>query len=274
MAAELFQNVARKRRNPRGPWAIALGLVAAATGAYFLWRRLTPPPPPPAPIASAAPAPAPAAKPVPPPDVPVPPVTDSDTQLRDQLAGLSPLSAFKNWLAADGLLVRWVTVTDQIARDTSPRAQVPFLAPDQPFPATPVGDDYLLSARGHVRFDLLAKVARSIDPQKFAAVYRAVHPLLQTAYHQLGYPDRSIDEATQEALQRLSDAPIRERPPKIIRSGPLFVFADQSLESLGPVEKALLRMGPDNTRLLQEEARDLAAALGFTLRTAAHAERD
>ena len=39
-------------------------------------------------------------------------------------------------------------------------------------------------------------------------------------------------------------------------------------ESLGPVEKHLLRMGPRNTKLIQSKAREIAAALD--LRLAAH----
>ncbi len=269
MSPERFQSVIRKPRVPKAVWTIGLTLIVAAAALYWFQIRVRPgeAPQPPVTVTSAP------AHPAPPPDVPLPSGQDSDTQLRAELAEVSPMSEFKTWLAADGLLVRWVTVTDQIARDTSPRAQVPFLVPDKPFEAAPEGDAYVLSSRGHVRYDLFAKVARSIDAQKFAAVYRVLHPFLQTAYHQLGYPSRSIDDATKDALQRLSDAPVRERPPQLAKSGSLYVFTDAALESLGPVEKALLRMGPENTRLIQQEARELAPALGFTLRME-HVERD
>jgi hypothetical protein len=48
----------------------------------------------------------------------------------------------------------------------------------------------------------------------------------------------------------------------------LWQFADEKLESQGPVEKHLLRMGPRNTKLIQAKAREIAQALD--LRIAGH----
>ena len=48
-----------------------------------------------------------------------------------------------------------------------------------------------------------------------------------------------------------------------MRKGAIYLYADAQLESLGPVEKHLLRMGPRNARLLQEKARELRTALGL-----------
>jgi len=47
-----------------------------------------------------------------------------------------------------------------------------------------------------------------------------------------------------------------------------FGFEDARLEALGPVEKLLLRMGPKNTKVIQNKAREIAAALD--LRIAQH----
>src|SRR5437764_1207222 len=111
-----------------------------------------------------------------------------------------------------------------------------------------------------LRSDLVARHARrgrpdrACDPRVAAsagggrgvpAAYRTLKPLLDGAYHLLGYPGRSFDEPARRALQRIVDAPVRERVV-VERSGARWVFADASLEALGPVEKQLLRMGARN----------------------------
>lgn len=123
-----------------------------------------------------------------------------------------------------------------------------------------------ISPHAYARFDAIGNVAASINAQKFAEAYRTLHPLLESAFHQLSNPDRSFDAVTARALQRICDAPLRDRPPRLEHAARLYIFAEASLESLGPVEKALLRMGPRNTHLIQQAARDIGTALGLQLR--------
>jgi len=40
-----------------------------------------------------------------------------------------------------------------------------------------------------------------------------------------------------------------------------YKFADQQLEALNPVHKQMLRMGPDNTRIIQNKLRLFVAGL-------------
>lgn len=228
--------------------AVALALVVGS--AFYLHR--------PRPEA-AAPAPQPQAAAQQQPDAPLPPAAKTDADGRRQLAALSSRPEWAQWLGAADLLDRWVVVVDNVAEDVSPRKQLDFVkvAPQGSAP----GLDY-------ARYDGVADVIASVDAKGFAQVLRDVHPLLETAYHKLGYPDRKFDDVLARALQRVVDAPVVNQPPRLEPKGAVFRFADDKLESLGPVEKHLLRMGPRNTRLLQAKAREVAAALD--LRIAAH----
>lgn len=260
MSQDLFEAVTKKPVVPLWAWLLGATLVAALGG--VLWTRTRRAPPEAAKPVAAAPAPAVPA------DAPLPATADSDARLRSLLGQLTPMSRFHDWLATEDLLRRWVAVTDELASDTSPRAELPFLRPDRPFKAARTGGALEISPHSYARFDALGNVAGSIDPRVFAGVYHSLHPLLETAYHQLGYPGLDFDAVTARALQRVADAPVRDRAPALEPVGSLYEFADASLQSLGPVEKALLRVGPRNTRLLQRAARDLALALGLPLRTA------
>ena len=50
-------------------------------------------------------------------------------------------------------------------------------------------------------------------------------------------------------------------PIPLTPKGAIWRYAADELESQGPVEKHLLRMGPRNTKLIQAKAREIAQAL-------------
>ena len=240
-------------KNPIVWVLVALGVIAGA--AYLLWPRPPPAAPPPPPPQAQA-------EPPQPQDIPLPPLETSDQLMRKALGNVSPLLA--KWLQQDDLLNRSVVVADNLAEGVSPRKQLPFLAPEKPFAAP----KNVLDDHSYRRYDAFADTIASIDAKTLAAAVHELHPLLQAAYHKLGYPDRSVDAAMTRALQRLIDAPTVEGPIPLTPKGAIWRYSADELESLGPVEKHLLRMGPRNTKQIQIKAREIAAALN--LKVAAH----
>jgi hypothetical protein len=245
----------QNEKKSSGSW-IAVAAIAAAVVigvAAYLWVHRAPPSAPPAePVAQAPAAP----------DARLPAAEESDARIRREAGNLSSRPEFAEWLKQSSLLERWVAVTDNLAEGVSPRKQLGFLAPSQPFSVQHKGSRTYIDPRSYSRYDVFADVVGSIDPKAFAALVREMHPLLQSAYHALGYPDRSIDVAAAQALQRLVSAPAVEGPVEVKPGhGALYEFADEKLEKQGAVAKHLLRMGPRNTKLIQAKARELAQAL-------------
>jgi hypothetical protein len=237
------------------PW-IVLGLaLLAAAGAMVVWyvRRS-----PAGPVA----APAPSGEAAPEAASPGPPPAASAARVRSLLASVSPDARFRSWLAEGDLVRRWVVVTDNLAEGVSPRGQLAFLAPGRPFSVMRRGAKDVIAPDSYRRYDEIADVVGSVDAKALAAVYRELHPVLEAAYRALGYPEGSLDAVTARALRRIEVAPVRDGEVAVEGEGP-FVFADARLESLGAVEKHLLRMGPRNTRLLQAKAREILQALGL-----------
>jgi hypothetical protein len=234
----------------RSPW-IPLAIVAVAIAAAAIWyfRRA---PEQPAVAVAQAPSEPPKAE-----DAPLPPPVKSDTQLRKDLGSLSSLPEWAQWLGVSDLLDRFVVIVDNVAEDVNPRKQLDFVkvAPQKTEKLNPS------------RYDRIADVIASIDAKSAAQVVHDIHPLLESAYHKLGYPDRSFDQVAGKALKRIIDTPVLDKPPRLVPKGANFAYEDEKLEALGPVEKLLLRMGPRNTRLIQTKAREIAAALDLRLAT-------
>jgi len=240
-----------------GTWIGITAIVAAAivaVGAYLWVRRSPPAAPPPEPVAQQAPA-APA-------DAKLPTAEETDARIRAEGGKLSSRPELAEWLKQPGLLERWVVVTDNLSEGVSPRKQLGFLAPAKGFQAQQKGRKIFIDPRSYARYDVFADVVASIDAKGFGALVRDLHPLLQSAYHALGYPNRNVDAVAAQALQRLVAAPTVEGPVELTPGkGALYLFADEKLEKQGPVEKHLLRMGPRNTKLIQAKAREIAQAL-------------
>lgn len=246
---------------PRTVTQWVLGLLAAGAVALVIGYAVRSKAPAAAvPPAQAAAAPAPAA------DAPLPPSAESDARVREALSGVSPDDLFHRWLAsADDLLNRLAVIAVSLSEDRSPVRELAFLRPSQPFGAVRSGGGFVVSRRSYARYDVFAKAIASLDAERVAGAYKTLHPLLESAYHGLGYPGQPLDRLVARALQRIVDAPVRERVA-VQRAGSLWVFADANLETQGGVEKQLLRMGPRNTRLVQAQAREVARAIGLRLR--------
>lgn len=235
---------------------VVIGVVAVAILGAAVWLALRQQPPPPP-----APPPPVAAAPQKPPDAALPAPAESDAQVRKALSGASALPDWAKWLAQSDQLDRWSVVADNLSEDVSPRKQLAFLAPAKPFRAIEVKALPIIDPRSYQRYDGFAEAVASVDAKAFAAAVRTLHPLLEAAYHRLGYPDRKLDDVAEKALQRLIDAPVVEGPIQLEPKGAIYKFAYDQLEAQGAVEKHLLRMGPRNTKLIQTKAREILTAL-------------
>src|SRR3954451_17573512 len=118
-------------------------------------------------------------------DAPLPPAQKTDADARKDLAALSSRPEWARWLAASDLLDRWVVVVDNVAEDVSPRKQMDFIE------VAPHGN---AAKMDYARYDGVADVIASVDAKGFGQVLRDLHPMLVTAYHKLGYPDRKFDD--------------------------------------------------------------------------------
>jgi hypothetical protein len=270
----------RRRRKPLRWLAAALVLAVVGLVAYGLfqkqapWAPLTgteggrapeaePPAAVPAPSAEPVlPATPGAGEPESPPEEPLPSLSESDTLVRDLAAGLSSQPSFSAWLAAGGLIQRFVAVVDNVAEGVTPRPNVVFLAPDAPFRVTTRNGRLYVDPRGYERYDGIADTIASLDPQRSIQIYRRLQPLCEDAYRELGHPESRFDDALVRASQTLLATPVVEGDIALTPKVVTYAFADPKLEALSPAQKHFLRMGPRNVRLIQGELRALVAALG------------
>lgn len=255
----------RERRSGRGPlWAVLAVLLVAIGAGTWLWcgREAAPP------VDEAVVLPeaeeraeeAPEA-----PEVELPSMAESDGWLREVVTQLSARPELARWLATDRLIERFVAAVDNVGEGRTPKVHVPFLAPEGPFVAVEDGGRTIMDEASGDRYDRAVAVVASLHTQGTADLYNNLQPLFQQAYRNLGYPDGDFREATARAVRQVLTTPVPEAPVRLVPDGvSTWAYASPSLESLAPVQRQLLRLGPDNLRRVQKKVREIALAAGFS----------
>ena len=104
----------------------------------------------------------------------------------------------------------------------------------------------LLDPDGYHRFDSFVDTAISIDPQRAAALVRTFSPLLVEALKELGAKDPDPTTAIREGIEQVLATPDLQGDIEVVQPKVYYQFADPNLEALKPLQKQLLRMGPQN----------------------------
>jgi len=253
-------------------WGLAMAILAilavvAVLYYFFFMKKPETPAPPAAPvIPSAVPAEAekaPAATGVEPLAFPAVSLGDSDATVREFAAALSKTPEFGKWLLSKDLIRKFVVSVDNVANGLSPKSHIDFFSPSGDFRVSRTKGGILIDPAAYSRYAAVVGVALSMEAMAAARLYRAVEPLLQEAYNELGYPGVDFDDTLVRAMSELLETPVVEGPIRLEQKVLSYAMSDPALEALSPAQKQLLRMGPKGVQAVHDKIRELAAALGI-----------
>jgi hypothetical protein len=262
------------RRGPSAGLLIAVASVLVA-GAYFFFiddsadvPATSPIVEPPASVAIAVPA-----KPLAPaPDIPriapepearptevvpqAPAVTlgTSDAALRQTVVQGSDSALLQAILAQDQLVERGAGLVDGLNRGLVPRNVLPIKPPAGSFSTQEIDGQVYVAPAAYRRYDSYTDAIAALDTAQLAAAFQSVRPLLEQAYATLGYAPQEFDNALIRTLDQILDAPEIREPIAVQRVEAIYKYSDPALESLTPLQKQMLRMGPDNTVKIKLQA--------------------
>ena len=247
----------------------------------LIWLRSQPstpaqvPQPVTVPVPDVAPVPVPApveptpqvAVPEQPPEPALPALDSSDDFVRVSVLDAAPELA--TWLDREELVRRFAVVVANASRGDYPRRQLGFLAPRGVFPvrredsAGGPGEDQqlFLDPAGYARYDPFIELTTSVAPAPAAALLIELSPLLVDALQELGLRGPDARSLLVNGIDQALATPVLEGEVELLQSNVLYEYADPALESLPPLQKQLLRMGPDNVDQLQDYLRALRREL-------------
>ncbi len=263
-------------------WLIAVVAILVVVGIWYVTRQDTGPPAPPVAEAPDIKPAVPAEAPQPPaPDIPVPPpppppppqsepvapepppltLEESDEVLRRELATAGESALLVGALEQDDLVERGTAMVDVLSRGLLVQKVLPVPRPSGKFTVSDNAGTLTIAPESYARYDDYARAVDELDVPTLVASFDETRHLLEQAYAGLGYKPEDLDNAMIRALDRILATPAVDAPPEVVPVGGIYKFADPALERLAPVQKLLLRMGPENAAVVKAKARELRAAL-------------
>jgi len=191
----------------------------------------------------------------------LPALNDSDPVVRDSLVGVFGRGPVEQFLVPQSI-VRHIVVTV----DNLPRRKVAVeLRPVKPTGGqtmtTGQGEMTTLSEANFERYAPLARVVQGTDVKALAVVYENLYPLFQQAYEDLGYPGKYFNDRLVEVIDHLLQTPEVPAPIPLVQPKVFWEYADASLENRSAGQKLLIRMGPQNARIIKAKLRELRAEI-------------
>ena len=245
-----------------------VAIAVAAGGWYWYSGRQSPPAPEPV---TRAPAPQPAADtesqishPLPGESTApaaLPALNNSDQVVRDSLVGVLGRNPVEQFLVPQNI-VRHIVVTV----DNLPRHKVAAdLRPVKPTPGQALtatqGEINTLGQANFERYAPLVHAVQTTDVKALAVVYERLYPLFQQAYEDLGYPGKYFNDRLVEAIDNLLQTPEVPAPIQLVQPKVFWEYADPGLEERSAGQKLLIRMGPQNARIIKDKLRAFRAEI-------------
>jgi hypothetical protein len=190
----------------------------------------------------------------------LPELDSSDGYVRETIAEQSN-NKMTPWLIPDDLIRRSASFMDGLARGTISEKVFPLGVAEGKFTTHRQDGKIWLNAGNYERYKSVVDILLSIDMQQMAKFFHKVRPLLELAFSELGYRPRQMDGIILQTIDNILAAPVIVEPLALTRDSVTYKFADKKLEELMPLQKQLLRAGPENTRRIQQQAKALRDAL-------------
>jgi len=191
----------------------------------------------------------------------LPSLDNSDAFVRDRMLLIKHKSELQTWLNTDDLLRRSASYLDGLARGNTLSKVFPLTPPEGSFAMHKDGETIWLNAGNYERYDSTVGVLTSFNMKSMGQLFHFMRPLLENAFAEMGYRPRQMDGIILQAIDNILATPIIVEPIRLTRDSVAYKFADPELEALLPIQKQLLRTGPENTQRLQQQALTLKDAL-------------
>jgi hypothetical protein len=251
---------AEKRDRPtfydenRGRWILGgVILLAIAAGAWYWVKSRAPEPE--APVAATQPAPEPRIKnPIIPPDD-----IDPNLSATEQVATLIGTPRFESMFVPDEFVKKTVATVDSLARSDVAARMNPAKPPAGKFATAGEGDAVVLGAANYARYTPWVDMVESLDAAATASLYKRLYPQFQSAYEDLGNPDKYFNDRVIEVIDHLLSAPEAPATVPLTQPNVYYEFADPALETQSSGRKLLLRMGPGNAARVKAKLKEIRA---------------
>jgi hypothetical protein len=122
-------------------------------------------------------------------------------------------------------------------------------------------DALVLDPTNYERYRPLVQLFKSADTQQLVTIYTRYYPLFQEAYENLGHPPKYFNDRVIQVIDHLLATPDLKGPIALAQPNMQFEYADPKIEALSAGQKAMIRMGSENSAAVKAKLRDLRREL-------------
>lgn len=182
--------------------------------------------------------------------------------LRRQVGALVRNACVQNWLNSGDLLGKVVNLVHGVSEGRVPRRDFNCLVPNTSFSVSTSKPPYL-DAGVYKRYNTLAGLVGSVDAREIVKVLDLIDPLLEAEYARLGLSGQggSFRDRLNIAINQVLSARVNQGRVQLVRHAVAFKFSDPTLERKNDVAKLMYRMGPSNSRTIQQKLKEVGALL-------------
>ena len=216
-----------------------------------------PPAPPPAPVITELEEPV--VEPAPPPpaavEEPLPRLEESDDAVRDAVGDIPLGTAGQQYLVPGNIIERSASLIYLMAQGDVPYKLLPVSRPKAAFPIRDDGTPVVTDPAGFEGYDALTQWLQSLDLESLLSSLEWFIPLFREAWSYYGEDPAAFDMAVVMTLDLVIATPeVDLSEARLIRKEAVWVFEDPAIEGLAPIQKQVLRMGPENAEIVKAKA--------------------
>ena len=194
---------------------------------------------------------------------PEPTVTEetADTYARETIETVNGGKALAQFVAGDYIVERAVAIVDALRGGEVPYKLLPVGRPSKPFPVSDDGLRVTMDPSGFNRYDGFAQWVNGIDVMAIIELLNDYETIATEALSRMGVDDFDIRSAVLAATTEILATPISSEGAELMKREANWIYMDPELEALSSLQKQVLRMGPENSEIIQAKARELRGAV-------------
>ncbi|WP_416307181.1 DUF3014 domain-containing protein [Neptunicella sp. SCSIO 80796] len=192
------------------------------------------------------------------------PVDIKDSTIKQLITETSDYEALPQVMVNNDLLERFVVFTDNLANHEIANSHRLLNPPKQKFKVYQQADRQWIDTSSYKRYSLYTDIFTSMDSEKLVELFEIYLPAMTEKYAEVGSTRQPFATVVEEAIEHLLNTPEVPTPIEVTTDSVMYKYVDPRLEALSPVQKQLLRTGPENMRLIKAKLRDIKALLNQT----------
>ena len=191
---------------------------------------------------------------------PLPVLNESDSEVKQALAGIAGDDQLAQFLVTDQVISRAVASIDSLTSRQVPVHINPISPAKGTFLVDQEGENLVMSDRNFARYNGYVALLQNLDTDLLTTFYRRYSPLFQQAWEENGglgsFKDRMI-----EVIDDLLGTPDVTGPVYLTKPEAVYLFENPELEAMTAGQKVLVRMGSANAEVVKEKLVEIREAL-------------